>query len=212
MESIRSSSRPLHKLKPKKLSPQFYNRNTKKVARDLLGKRLVHIYKGKRLSGIIVETEAYLGVIDPAAHTYKGRRTPRTEVMWGEGGHAYIYFIYGMHFCINAVTLSHGRPEAVLIRAVECDNGLAQIKKLRQISIKKNLANGPGKLCQALHLTRKENGLSLRSKSLFIEDVGTKIPHNQICIKPRIGVDYAGHAAKWPLRFYIRNNIYISKK
>ncbi len=196
----------------KKLPLKFYLRDTKKVARELLGKRLVCIHKGKRLAGIIVETEAYLGIKDRAAHTFGGRRTPRTEVMWGEGGHAYIYFIYGMHFCLNAVTKGSGHPEAVLIRAIQCTEGLGQIKKLRKMAVEKNLGNGPGKLCQALNITRDLNGQKLNGSKLFIEETSTKISLSQIASSPRIGVDYSKEAKHWCLRFFLKNNIYVSKK
>jgi DNA-3-methyladenine glycosylase len=195
-----------------KLPQSFYDRHTSKVAKELLGKRLVRIYNGKRLSGIIVETEAYLGVKDAAAHTFGGRRTPRNEVMFGHGGHAYIYFIYGMHFCLNAVTRVAGRPEAVLIRALEISEGVDEIKKWRKVKKNQDLANGPGKLCTALKITRELNGEALWSKALFIEKTGPTISNEKIAKVPRVGVDYAGEAAKWPLRFYIKENKFISKK
>jgi DNA-3-methyladenine glycosylase len=194
----------------KKLPLKFYRRDTKKVARDLLGKRLVRVYKGQRLSGIIVETEAYLGIKDPAAHTFGGRKTLRNEVMWGDGGHAYIYFIYGMHFCLNAVTRESGYPEAVLIRAIQCTEGLKQIKKFRKIELEKNLGNGPGKLCQALQINRELNGVPLDGSKLFIEETTLKVSPTHILATSRIGVDYAGKAKLWPLRFYLKNNIYVS--
>src|SRR6516162_4916002 len=115
------------------LPHSFYQRDTVTVARELLGKKLVRIYRGRRLSGIIVETEAYLGEHDRAAHTFGLRRTLRNEAMYKEGGHAYVYFVYGMHFCINAVTKKKNEPEAVLLRAIECVEGLDTIRKLRKV-------------------------------------------------------------------------------
>jgi DNA-3-methyladenine glycosylase len=199
-------------LKSLKLPLKFYQRDTRLVAKDLLGKRLVRIHNGTRLAGIIVETEAYLGVKDPAAHTFGGRRTPRNNVMWEEGGHAYIYFIYGIHYCINAVTKTHGHPEAVLLRAIQCTEGLEQIRKYRKVQKEKDFGNGPGKLCQALHITRELNGVSLNSDTLFIEETHQMVLPRNISSKSRIGVEYAGRAAKWPLRFLIKENIYVSRK
>ena len=180
-----------------KLPAKFYQRKTLAVAKELLGKTLVHIHKGKRLSGKIVEVEAYLGVKDKAAHTYGDRRTKRTEAMYKAGGHAYIYFIYGMYDCINAVTGKEGVPEAVLIRALEPADGVAN-------------CSGPGKLCRALNIKSKQSGVSLQSDELFIED-GPSVKKSQIMKRPRVGVSYAEDHAQWPLRFYIKGNAYISK-
>lgn len=197
---------------PKKLPLKFYKRDTKKVAKELLGKRLVRIYKGKRLAGIIVETEAYLGIKDRAAHTFGGRRTPRTEVMWGEGGYTYIYFTYGMHFCLCAVTKVSGHPEAVLIRAIECTEGLKQIEKFRKTNIKRRLGNGPGNICKALQINRELNGRPLNGPTLFIEETPSKVSRSQIVTGPRVGIENSGGARHWPLRFYMKNNIYVSRK
>lgn len=195
-----------------KLPPSFYNRSTKTVAKELLGKRLVRVTdQGVRLSGLIVEVEAYLGIKDKAAHTFGRRRTPRNEVMWGEGGIAYVYFIYGIHYCLNAVTRSHGQPEAVLIRALQCEEGLEVIRARRKVKNEIHYASGPGKLCQALGIDRSLNGISLQSDNLFIENTGLKIPTSRIVATSRIGVDYAGKAKDWPLRFYIKGNKAVSK-
>jgi DNA-3-methyladenine glycosylase len=196
----------------RKLPAKFYDRDTKIVAKELLGQRLVRIINGKRLAGIIVETEAYLGVKDPAAHTFGGRRTPRNEVMYGHGGFAYIYFIYGLHFCLNAVTRVAGRPEAVLIRALEVTEGFDEIRKWRKVKHPKLLANGPAKLCDAFKISRDLNGASLQEDPLFIESTKMILFSRQVAKVPRIGVDYAGKAALWPLRFYIKGNLFISKK
>lgn len=194
------------------LPRKFYRRSTVVVAKALLGKRLVHIVRGKRVSGLIVEVEAYLGEKDAAAHTFGGRRTSRNEAMYGEGGHAYVYFIYGMHWCLNAVTRGHNQPEAVLIRALEPEEGIEAMKKRRKTDLK-NLTNGPAKLCQALGVTRKLNGTDLVSSSkLFIEETPKKYSQRDIQKDRRIGVAYAGKAALWPLRFYIDQNPFVSKK
>jgi DNA-3-methyladenine glycosylase len=188
----------------------FYKQNTKKIAKDLLGKKLVRIYKGKPISGIITETEAYLGVDDRAAHSYGGRDTPRVQSMYLDGGHSYVYFIYGLYFCFNVVTRTAKHPEAVLIRALEPLDGIDLMKKFRKKDDLKSLTTGPGKLAQALNITKELNGVLLNSPQIFIED-HIKVPKSQIIAKPRIGVDYAKEAKDWPLRFYIKDSQFISK-
>lgn len=182
------------------LPPKFYDRDTVTVARDLLGKRLVRVWRGKRLSGLIVETEAYLGAVDAAAHTFGGRNTERVRSMYLPGGHAYVYFIYGMHFCLNVVTRKAGQPEAVLIRALEPEEGLSA------------RSDGPGRLCKALRIDRKLDGASLQGPIMFIEQSGRRPAKEEIGSGPRIGVDYAGEAAKWPLRFTWRGHPNLSRK
>lgn len=199
---------------PKKLPMSLYRQSTKIVARRLLGQRLVHVIDGVRLSGTIVETEAYLGLTDRACHTFGGRRTPRTEPMYLEGGHAYIYFIYGMHYCFNVVTRTTRHPEAVLIRALEPDEGIPLMYKNRKLSRQRhkavNLANGPAKLCQALALDKSLNGAPLNGSEIFIEFAAQQSGRNVIA-RPRIGIDYAKEARDWPLRFYLGGNPYVSK-
>lgn len=193
-----------------KLDRQFYNRETIDVARDLLGKCLVHrTANGNLLSGLIVETEAYIGVEDPACHAYGGRRTPRNEVLFGQAGHAYIYQIYGLHFCINAVTTANS-PEAVLIRALEPLHGTEHMKIRRQTNLVSNLTSGPGKLCEALGINRSQNGLDFFGEILSIYAL-SGIGAFSIREGPRIGVDYAGDAAFWPLRFAINGHFCLSK-
>ncbi|MCM2282249.1 MAG: DNA-3-methyladenine glycosylase, partial [Bdellovibrionaceae bacterium] len=153
------------------LPPRFYADATERVARRLLGQRLVHVINGERLSGLIVETEAYLGARDRACHTYGYRRTTRVQSMYLPGGHAYVYFIYGMHFCFNAVTRDTVEPEAVLIRALIPDEGLATQKRLRGTTRERELTNGPARLCQALAIARTCDGLSLQGPELFIEQM-----------------------------------------
>ena len=184
-----------------KLPPSFFIRNTRTVALDLLGKRLVRVVRGRRLAGLITEVEAYLGVRDRACHTHGGRRTARTETMYARGGCAYLYLIYGMHHCLNFVTQKEGVPEAVLIRAIFPTEGLDAMLKNRRRSTLKGLTDGPGKLAQALLLTRRQDGLSLQSPELFVEE-GVKVSRRDILRGPRVGVDYAGPHAAWPLRFW----------
>lgn len=199
-----------------KLDRSFYLNDTAKVARQLLGKLLVREEDGKRISGIIVETEAYLGLSDRAAHSFGGRKTRRNEAMYGKGGYAYVYFIYGKYFCLNAVTGPADVPEAVLIRALEPVEGLdfmaaerynTEYEKLSSRQ-RANLSNGPGKLCIALSIDRSLNGEDLCGGRLYIEDrPGTPA----VCSGKRIGIDYAGEDRDLPLRFYINNNKYVSK-
>lgn len=183
----------------KKLPKKFYFQDTVPLAKALLGKRLVRMWRGKRLSGIIVETEAYLGEIDAAAHTYKGR-TERNQSMYLEGGHAYVYFIYGMHYCINVVAKRAGEPEAVLLRALAPESGVV------------DRTDGPGRLCKALRITKALDGESLRGETIFIEDTPAGPRQDEIGSAERIGVDYAGEAAGWPLRFYWKGSPYLSRK
>lgn len=190
------------------LDPEFYQDDTTKVAKNLLGK-VLNIRQGKELHRArIVEVEAYLGAEDPACHTFGFRRTPRTASMYLDGGHSYVYMIYGMYYCLNFVTKDTEHPEAVLIRALEpLDHPL--------VTTKKNLkTNGPGKLCRHYQIDKSHDGLKLWKKTsdLFVTDDGLKTSKKSIEARPRIGVDYAGEAAAWPLRFYLRDNIYVSKK
>lgn len=184
-----------------RLEKNFYARDTIDVARDLLGKTLVHrLASGERLAGIIVETEAYLGAEDPAAHSFGGRRTPRTEPMFGEPGTSYVYFIYGVHFCFNVVTAARDVPEAVLIRALEMCLGPVDVKA----------ANGPGKLCRAMQIARAQNALDLTtSHELWVEDDGV-VPDIECVEGPRIGIGDRHDAVHWPLRFGIRGHACLS--
>jgi DNA-3-methyladenine glycosylase len=180
-----------------KLPRSFYDRDTVIVARELLGKFLVHKSGGEERVGKIVEVEAYLGEHDLAAHSSKGL-TERTKIMFGPPGHAYVYFIYGMHHCLNVVTEREGHASAVLLRALE---------PVRNIAGK---TSGPGLLCRALGVDRRLNGHDLLSDDFFIAapELAEKI---SIVKRPRIGVDYAKHWAKRHLRFYIRGNPFISR-
>jgi DNA-3-methyladenine glycosylase len=188
-----------------KLSRKFYNRATLQVAKELLGKYLVFKKNGKILSGKIVETEAYIGQGDKASHASRGK-TKRNEVMFGPAGHAYIYFTYGMHHCLNFVTEKENFPAAVLIRALETQNGIEIMKKNRKTDVIENLTNGPGKLCMALGLDRKMNGIDLCSDILYVEDRNEK--KEKIISTPRIGINVEKDK-KW--RFYIKGNSFVSK-
>ena len=182
------------------LAKKFYQQKTIKVARQLLGKTLFHKKNGKVTSGIIIETEAYLGKTDPACHTFGGRKTPKVTSMYQMGGCSYVYFIYGIHFCFNVVTRTENEPEAVLIRALIPQLGIDEMKQRRNQSLEKNLCSGPGKLCQALAIDRSCDGLELQGPELWIEDqsIYSKI---KIQSSPRIGIGSAGEAKAWPLRF-----------
>ena len=180
-----------------KLPREFYDRNTITVARDLLGKLLVHVSGGVERIGRIVETEAYLGPHDLAAHSSKGL-TPRTKVMFGPPGYAYVYFIYGMYFCMNVVTEREGHASAVLLRAIE------PVKNIEGRSC------GPGLLCKAMKIDKRLHGHDLLSNDFFLA-APVKAEAFKTVKGPRIGVDYAKHWAKRHLRFYIKGNAYVSR-
>jgi DNA-3-methyladenine glycosylase len=172
----------------KRLPRAFYEDDTLQVARAILGKRLVHLEDGKRLSGLIVEAEAYCGEQDLGCHAKAGR-TRRTEVMYGKAGTAYVYFTYGMHWMFNCVTQAEGQPEAVLIRAIVPQEGLAKIEERRASQSRKHWTDGPAKLTQALGITGKHNGTDLTGEGeiLFLEE-GWEIPERCVTRGPRIGL------------------------
>lgn len=180
-----------------KLPREFYDRDTIVVAHALLGKHLVHRQGGVERIGRIVEVEAYLGPHDKAAHSSRGL-TERTKVMFGPPGHAYVYLIYGMHHCMNVVTEEEGKAAAVLLRALE------PVKNLDGRS------QGPGLLCKAMHVDKRQNAMDLCGDELFLAAPALEEPV-AIVRRPRIGVDYAGHWARRLLRFYIRGNPYVSR-
>jgi DNA-3-methyladenine glycosylase len=182
----------------RRLPRDFYDRDTVAVAQDLLGKCLVRVARGVERIGRIVEVEAYLGPHDLAAHSSKGL-TPRTRVMFGPPGHAYVYMIYGMHFCMNVVTEREGRAAAVLLRALE------PVRNLRART------QGPALLCKAMGIDNRMNGHDLTSDDLYVAAAGRE-PALRIVKAPRIGVDYAGHWARRLLRFYIRDNAFVSRR
>jgi DNA-3-methyladenine glycosylase len=197
----------------KKLPREFYTRsNVLAVARELLGKLLVvPTSNGRRVSGIIVETEAYRGPQDRAAHSYGGRRTKRTETMYAIGGTAYVFFVYGMYNQFNVVTNIEDVPHAVLIRAVEPVEGIDLIRKRRRFLPNHNLTNGPGKLCIAMAIDRKFDGSDLLGNRVWIEE-GEKTPRSRIMSGPRIGIDYAEEWVDKPWRFWLKDNPFVSRK
>lgn len=186
----------------------FYERPVLDVARDCIGKILVRRTLEGEVRGRIVEAEAYRGPQDRAAHSFGGRRTARTEVMFGRAGHAYVFFVYGMHYNFNLVTGSVGDPEAVLIRALEPLSGISLMAARRKMAPERvELTNGPGKLCQACAITRGDYGVDLCSESvLFLLDA----PRAKVARSPRIGVDYAGTWAARPWRFHEPGNRFVS--
>ena len=197
----------------KKLSEPFFNRKTELVAQELLGKVLVYNDRNKVISGIIVETEAYVGPQDLASHASRGK-TPRNEVMFDKAGNWYVYLIYGFYNCLNIVTERKNYPAAVLIRAVEPIKGIELMQNNRKTEKLKNLTSGPGKLCQAFGIDKKINYLSATGNdaTLFITDSKITIPKSKIKKAKRIGVDYAGRWKDKLLRFYIKDNSFVSKK
>ena len=201
------------------ISKEFYNRSALEVAQDLLGKVLVREVDGKVLKGKIVETEAYIGAIDKACHAYNGRRTKRTEILYEDAGVSYIYFIYGLYHCFNVVTNKKDVAEAVLIRAIEPINELDYISNIRYNKKydeltkvqSKNLTNGPSKLCLAYLLNKDLNAVKLYEKgAVYITDDNNE--NFEIVESKRIGIDYAEEAKDFLWRFYIKDNIYVSKK
>lgn len=194
-------------LKP--LPRAFYERSVLQVARACLGKLLVHQLEHETLIARIVETEAYRGPKDRAAHSFGGRRTPRTEVMFGQAGIAYVFFVYGMHYQFNIVTGAVGEPEAVLIRAVEPIEGQTTMAALRRASTNsRQLTNGPGKLCAALGIDRRHNGANLCAPPLFLAN-GPAPRH--ILRTTRIGIEYAGAWASRPWRWLDADSPFMSK-
>ena len=193
-----------------RLGRDFYRRSTLTVARELLGQRLVRVVDGQRLSGLIVEVEAYIGEDDAACHAACGR-TPRNEAMYGSPGHAYVYFIYGMHHCLNVVTEETGFPAAVLIRALEPLEGLDIMRRYRSGRPDRELTNGPAKLCQALAIDRGFNRVDLcTGEVLFIEE-GRMVAQEEVGTSPRIGIKADELAMSVPWRFYLQGNAFVSR-
>ncbi|MGA2623949.1 MAG: DNA-3-methyladenine glycosylase [Bacteroidota bacterium] len=194
----------------KKLPRSFYFRHTLTVAKELLGKFLVRKMGRQLLVGKIVEVEAYLGEKDPASHAYRGQ-TKRNEVMFRQGGHLYVYFTYGMHFCANIVTREEGKGEAVLIRAVEPIEGVEVMMKNRGFTGDEsdywNVTNGPAKLCEAFGIQRGQNGMDLLGDEIFVARRAT-IPKSLICSSTRIGIKNAT-GKRW--RFFVGGNRFVSR-
>ena len=198
---------------PRRPSRSFFRRDPGSVARALLGRRLVSGIGGTRTAGIIVETEAYLGIPDKAAHTYGGRRTRRNRTMWGAAGHAYVYFVYGMHHCINVVAGETGDPVAVLIRALEPDAGIDTMFERRHKARRAtDLCSGPAKLCLALGIDLGLDGEDLTSSDrLYVESPSRRPPPAAaIVTAPRVGIAYAEEWQNVPLRFFVAGNPHVS--
>jgi DNA-3-methyladenine glycosylase len=196
----------------KKLPREFYTRaDVLAVARDLLGKRLVvPTRSGARVAGLIVETEAYRGPEDRASHAFGGRRTQRTETMYGAGGTAYVYFIYGMYNQFNVVTNVADAPHAVLVRALEPVEGLDVIRRRRRGRSEYEMTSGPGRLCIAMGIDRGLDKADLLGDRVWVEE-GVSISPRQIARGPRVGIDYAEKWVTKPWRFWVKDNPFVSK-
>ncbi len=193
------------------LQRDFFAQDTHEVARGLLGKLLVRKWRGKNIIGRIMETESYVGRNDAACHAAKGK-TKRNEVMFGEAGCAYVYLIYGMYHCLNIVTERKDFPAAVLIRSLEPVEEVDLMYMSRKTKVFKNLTTGPGKLTQALRVTRTLNGEDLTlSDKLFVVNDGLKVKPGSVVSSPRVGVDYAGKDAKLMWRYYVNDSEFVSK-
>ena len=196
-----------------KLPREFYTRSdVLEVARDLLGKKLVvPARNGRRVAGLIVETESYRGPEDRASHAYGGRRTNRTETMYGLGGSAYVYFVYGMYNQFNVVTNVENVPHAVLVRALEPAEGIDLMRRRRRGCSEYELTSGPGRLCLAMGIDRSLDKADLLGRRVWIEE-GVSISPRQIARGPRVGIDYAEKWVTKPWRFWIKDNPFVSKR
>ena len=198
----------------KKLDHSFYDRkNVVQIARQLLGKILVTEFDGVRTSGRIIETEAYNGVGDRASHAFGGRRTNRSEYLYGSPGTVYMYICYGMHHLFNVVTNKKDTPHAVLIRALEPMDGVNyMLKRVGKPTPDYTLTKGPGNLARALGLSKIHTGCNLFSEEIFIEDDGLRYKKDEIAVSKRIGVEYAAEDAELLYRFFVKGNPYVSAK
>lgn len=200
-----------------KLTREFYTRNVLEVSKDLLGKLLVYNNDDKRLIGKIVEVEAYMGPKDKAAHSYGGKVTERTKVMYKEGGYVYMFLIYGMYYCFNIVAAKENEPYAILVRGIEPVENIELMSRNRyeknyeELTAyqKRNLSNGPGKLCKAMKMDKSLNGEDLCGDKIYILETEDK--DFNIVSSKRIGIDYAEEAKDFLWRFYIKGNKYVSK-
>ena len=197
-----------------KLGRDFYTRvDTLLVARELLGKVLVvPDAGGRRVSGRVVEAEAYVGTEDRASHAYGGRRTARTETMYAPGGAAYVYLVYGLHHQFNVVTGAAGSPDAVLVRALEPVEGVELMRLRRGVKDDRALTSGPGKLCRALAIDRTFDGADLTAGRVWLEDDGFRAEPAEVAAGPRVGVAYAAEDALRPYRFWLRGSVFVSRK
>ncbi len=200
----------------------FWQQPTLQLARSLLGMELVRESADGVTAGMIVEVEAYRGPMDKAAHSYGGKPTERTRAMFGPPGHAYVYFIYGMHYCMNVVSAEEGIPEAILIRALEPTEGIGLMARRRGLTLTltdgtklsqlKRLTNGPAKLCEAMAIDRSLYGTDLTRPPLYLRHYQDPIPDEMIRTGPRINIAYAEEAVHYPWRFWIDQNPYVSSK
>ncbi|MEO3404880.1 DNA-3-methyladenine glycosylase [Mucilaginibacter sp. CAU 1740] len=182
------------------------------ISKDLIGKYLFTCIDDIITGGYIVETEAYNGAIDRASHAYGNRNTQRTSVMFKQGGIGYVYLCYGIHEMFNIVISVEGNPLAILIRAIQPTDGIEAMQVRRNMPVlKPTITKGPGSVAKALGISRKINGFSLQSDTIWLEDRGLTFPDDQIVAGPRIGVAYAKEDAILPYRFYVKGNIYVSK-
>lgn len=200
-----------------KLTRSFYLQDTLTVAKNLLGKYLVRVTPDGICSGMIVETEAYGDRSDKASHVFGNKITERTKIWFEMGGHAYVYTIYGIHYCLGIISEDKFKPGAVLIRALEPIEGLDLMYKRRQVDPNANnaifqLCSGPSKACQSLAIDKSLYGENLCNDTLFIENRGITVDDEAIDTSPRIGVDYAGEAAHYKWRFFMSNSPFISVK
>jgi DNA-3-methyladenine glycosylase len=199
-------------MSPTRLNREFFTRkNTLRIARDLLGKLLVvPTSDGSRVSGMIIETEAYLGIDDKAAHSYGARRTARNEITYAEGGHVYVFFVYGMYYQLNLVTGLVDHPHVVLIRGLEPVEGIETMRERRGKMKDTNLTSGPGKLCIAMDIDRRLNGEDLSGDTIWVEEY-RNFKKPEIALGPRVGIDYAEEFIDMPWRFWVKGNAYVSR-
>lgn len=200
----------LNSEKTSPLSRDFYLRDANTVAPALLGKRLVHRSAQGVTAGMIVEVEAYPGVHDKGSHAYLNKRTARTEIQFGPGGYAYVYSIYGLHFCFNVVTNLAEKPEVVFVRALEPLEGIGLMRRRRNTEDPLDLCSGPGKLCQAMGITKEQYGYDLCDSALILEPF-RQIEPEQIMVSPRINIDYAEECRDYLWRYYLKDDPYVSK-
>ncbi|HRN73987.1 MAG TPA: DNA-3-methyladenine glycosylase [Ginsengibacter sp.] len=199
-------------MKHKKLPRSFYERtDVLLIAKELLGKVVVTNINDRYTSGRIVETEAYVGLVDKASHSYGGKRTPRNEHMYSPAGTAYIYICYGIHHMLNVVTNKEGKPDAVLIRAVEPLKGIdIMLERTGKTSLDHSLTRGPGNAGKALGIFKHLSGIFLLDNQIYLEDDGFSVHDEDIGISKRIGLEGAGEDAHLPYRFYLKGNPYVS--
>ncbi|MES2418894.1 MAG: DNA-3-methyladenine glycosylase [Bacteroidota bacterium] len=196
-----------------KLPYSFYQQDdVVSIATQLLGKQLFTLVDGKLTGGTIVETEAYNGITDKASHAYGSRFTPRTATIYEDGGIAYVYLCYGMHYLFNIVVAGKGNPLAILIRGIEPVTGLSTMLARRNMQqLAPRITAGPGSLSKALGIDKTLNAKDLQGDQIWIEDNGIHIKPQQIVVSPRVGVDYAEEHALLPWRFYLQGNKFVSK-